>query len=438
MSAKRITRRLAGMHCVHCEAAVQKALVGLPGLENVSVSYARGTMSADWDEALISEAQIRERLRAAGYDFRQTSAPKEIMKLVVLLAVCFALFEVILRNPLVSRLNLFPTAAAGMSLGAIFLIGVMTSLHCLAMCGGINLSQSGRSALRGGDLWRSNLQYNLGRLISYTLTGCIIGAIGSAFNLDARVKAALELFAAVFMVVMACNLSGLFPWLQRFAIRMPKGLISHLPLLRGNAFSFGVGLLNGWMPCGPLQSMQLFALSTGSWWLGGLSMFCFAAGTIPAMLGFGIVGGALNRRFGRPLQWISAGLVLFMGIGMMVNGVSLAGISAAGVSSAGTDDTLLSAEISEDGSAQYLTTELEWNSYPSFTVYAGIPLKWTIHAAADKLIGCNSEILIPAYNIDIGLYEGDNLIEFTPAEAETLPYSCWMGMIRASITVIDP
>ena len=122
-----------------------------------------------------------------------------------------------------------------------------------------------------------------------------------------------------------------------------------------------------------------------------------------------------------------------MGIGMMVNGVSLAGISAARAG-----ETLLSAEISADGSAQYLTTELEWNSYPSFTVYAGIPLTWTIHAAADKLIGCNSEILIPAYDIDIGLYEGDNLIEFTPAEAETLPYSCWMGMIRASITVIDP
>ena len=433
MSAKRITRRIAGMHCVHCETAVRKALADLPGLEDISVSYARGAMTADWDENLVSEAQIRECLRAAGYDFRKTSTPKEILKLAILLAVCFALFEAILRNPVVSRLNLFPTAAAGMSFGAIFLIGVMTSLHCLAMCGGINLSQSGRSAVNGSDLWRSNLRYNLGRLISYTLTGCIIGAIGSAFSLDTRIKAALQLFAAVFMVVMACNLSGLFPWLQRFAIRMPKGLVTRLPKRSGDAFSFGVGLLNGLMPCGPLQSMQLFALSVGSWWMGGLSMFCFAAGTIPAMLGFGLIGGVLNRRFGRPLQWISAGLVLFMGVGMMVNGVSLAGVSFAG-----KGEATLPAEISADGSFQSLTTDLEWNSYPDFTVRAGIPLKWTIHASKDKLIGCNNEILIPAYGVDVHLSEGDNLIEFTPAGSGTVPYSCWMGMIRASITVIDP
>ena len=52
-----------------------------------------------------------------------------------------------------------------------------------------------------------------------------------------------------------------------------------------------IGLMNGLMPCGPLQAMQLCALSAGSWWMGGLSMLAFALGTTPLMLGFGLVGG---------------------------------------------------------------------------------------------------------------------------------------------------
>ena len=432
MSARKITRRIAGMHCIRCENTVKAALSRLPGLENVSVSYSRGTMTADWDEAQLPEARIRECLRAAGYDFRETRTWVELLKLAGLLLACCVLFDLIRRNPLVSRLNLFPTAESGMGLGALFLIGLTTALHCLAMCGGINLSQSGHGALRGGELWRSNLQYNLGRLVSYTLTGCIVGALGSVFSISLRTRTALMLVAALFMVVMACNLSGLFPWMQRLSIHLPKTLSARLPRPGGSGFSFGVGLLNGLMPCGPLQSMQLFALSVGNWWMGGLSMLCFAAGTIPAMLGFGVLGGALNRRFGRPLQWISAALVLLMGMGMLVNAASFMGISAARPSETG-----LTAQLSADGSVQTITTELEWNRYPDFTVYAGIPLQWTMHASPDKLIGCNNEILIPAYGLDIPLQAGDNLIAFTPAQDGEIAYSCWMGMMRATITVIE-
>ena len=44
-------------------------------------------------------------------------------------------------------------------------------------------------------------------------------------------------------------------------------------------------------------------------------------------------------------------------------------------------------------------------------------------------------LVIPEYGIQKGLAPGDNVIEFTPTETGTFPYSCWMGMIRSSITV---
>ena len=80
-------------------------------------------------------------------------------------------------------------------------------------------------------------------------------------------------------------------------------------------------------------------------------------------------------------------------------------------------------------------SELEWRGYPDITVKAGLPVRWMIHAAEGRITGCNNEMVIPALNLRVPLQEGDNVIEFTAAEPGVIPYTCWMGMLRGSITV---
>lgn len=67
----------------------------------------------------------------------------------------------------------------------------------------------------------------------------------------------------------------------------------------------------------------------------------------------------------------------------------------------------------------------------------GIPVKWTIKVKDSDLNGCNNPVTIPKYGVQKQLVPGDNVIEFTPREAGTIPYTCWMGMIRSTITVVD-
>ena len=64
-------------------------------------------------------------------------------------------------------------------------------------------------------------------------------------------------------------------------------------------------------------------------------------------------------------------------------------------------------------------------------------MDWTIIVPKGKLNGCNGEILIPAYQIDLVLQEGENHVIFLPEQPGTISYSCWMGMIRSTIEVID-
>ena len=415
-----MTWRVEGMFCPHCEQTILGAVSALPGLSNVQVSYRASTLSADWDRAQLSEKQLADVLADHGYTLKAPRTPlRDALGFLGGVAALALLFLAVDRSPLGTWIAAFPTAKAGMSLGALFLVGLMTSLHCVAMCGGINIASTGRT--RQSAVW-----YNLGRVVSYTLIGGLVGALGSAFSLSTAVQAGIQLFAAAFMLLMALNLLGCFRFLPTF--RLPKKLNG---LFRSRS-AFVIGLANGLMPCGPLQAMQLFALSTGSWYMGALSMLCFSLGTVPLMLGIGLVSGKLNRRFSGPMRIASAALIAVMGMSMLQNALALSGLSA---------PAAVQPEIREDGTAyladgvQLVHTTLDYRSYAPITVKAGIPVRWTITADSSVLNGCNEALVIPEYGIQKGLAPGDNVIEFTPTEAGAFPYSCWMGMIRSTITV---
>ncbi|MBQ9197614.1 MAG: sulfite exporter TauE/SafE family protein [Clostridia bacterium] len=420
------TWRVEGMHCPHCETAILRAVCGVKGLQDPRADYRKGQLTAQWDEKGETLAELSRRISEAGYTLKGESAKDVWLKALLILLTAAGAFCLFAFTPLQSALGASSAAEAGMGLGALFLVGLTTSLHCVAMCGGINLAQSAVQAQEKRSVVRTNLLYNLGRVISYTLTGAIVGALGSAFKLSASAQAGIQGIAAVFMLLMALNLLDASPLRGRlplFSVKLRGGL------LRGGAHSsLWIGLINGLMPCGPLQAMQVYALATGSWWMGALSMLCFSLGTVPLMLGFGLVSGKLNRRYARPMRWTSGILVLIMSMAMTANALSLSGVSLGGAG----DGTIRARAA--DG-VQLVETELDWHGYPAFTVKKGIPVRWVMHA--EKLNNCNHEIVIPSLNITWTLEKGDNVIEFTPDTAGEIPYTCWMGMIRSAITVTN-
>lgn len=435
MSSQRITWRVEGMHCVHCEATVGRVLSRLTGLREVRVSYRKGTLTALWDAQVLPQNVIAEKLREEGYTLvgqgERRPLWQEGLRLLLLLAALAGLYWLMNHTVVAGWINAFPVARAGMSLGMLFVVGLMTSLHCVSMCGGINLAQSANAAQKGDRPSRVNLLYNLGRVISYTAIGGIIGALGTTISITPAVKAGIQIAAAVFMLIMALNLLGSFSWLRRLSISLPKGLITRILGKSARHSSFVIGLANGLMPCGPLQSMQLYALSAGSWWMGALSMLLFSLGTVPLMLGIGLLGGRLNQKHARYMHIVSAVLVILMGMSMLSSGLALAGVDTAAPVTGVNGQAVL-----QDGT-QYVHSDLDYRTYPTITVQKGVPVRWTLTAEEGKLNGCNNEIVIPAYDMTIPLRVGDNVIEFTPAQSGTIPYTCWMGMIPGRIIVVD-
>ena len=462
---------------------IASALKDRSGITEVSVSYETGTAEFFYDPEMVSLDQIITMIGDLGYEAsaQNTSKKKIIQRAVREIAIIAVLFFLLQRCGILNRLVPNSLADSEMGYGLLLVIGLITSVHCIAMCGGINLSQTlqkDTSTEISKAMFRNTLEYNIGRVVSYTVIGGVLGAvgalagIGSSLQISTLFQGILKLFAGIIMVVMGVNMLGIFPGLRRLAIHIPNfNKNTKQKSGRKPRTPFFIGLCNGLMPCGPLQSMQVVALASGNPMAGALSMFCFSLGTVPLMLGFGSAVSMLGKRFTRQVLKVGAILVVVMGLSMMVQGGNLSGLNGkvTGTLMAENTDTKVEADGNNSGSTtenetiskgtadtekatdtttasadtsintdeiQYFTSTLQpGRSYPDITVKAGEPVKWTVEAPDGSVNGCNYTIIQQDMGIEYAFDEGENVIDFTPEKAGTYTYTCWMGMITGKIYV---
>lgn len=333
----------------------------------------------------------------------------------------------------------------------LFIVGLLTSVHCIAMCGGINLSQciplaaSGDESNTKSGIIMSAFLYNAGRVISYSAIGFVLGGTGmlltggSGDGIPLLLQGILKIIAGLFMVIMGINMLGIFPALRKVQIRFPKkSAIKISQKKQTEKRPFVVGMLNGFMPCGPMQSMQIIALGSGNPVSGAMAMLMFSLGTVPLMLGLGSLVSALGKKYTAIVMRTGCILVVVLGLAMLSQGAGLAGIMPdhSQVTSGNTRESD-TAVVSESGDIQYVESDLMFGGYPEITVYSGIPVKWTINVPEEVINGCNYKMIIKTYGITHEFTPGENVIEFTPGEPGTVQYTCWMGMIYGKINIID-
>lgn len=434
-----IKLKISGMTCSGCEQRIESRLGKVMGIKTVEADYAKESASVTYDSNEVELEAITNILENMGYTASTYKNVSKLKEITFAAFIILGIYMVMKASGVLNIFNNFPIAESKMGYAALFSIGVLTSVHCIAMCGGINLSQCVIESSRLIEDKRKmssllpSLKYNLGRVISYTIIGAIAGGLGSAISFSPSSKGIVMLCAGTFMIIMGINMLDIFPWLKRLNPRIPKVIAKKVNIKKQSSTPFCVGLLNGLMPCGPLQAMQIYALSTGSIAEGAFSMFLFSSGTFPLMFGLGAVSSMLSKKFKKRMITASAVLVVVLGVFMFQNGMSL---SATGSVNNNVQNAAANELVLENGK-QVVRIEVGPSSYEPIVVQKGIPVKWIINVDEENLNGCNNEILVPDYNIDLKLQPGENIVEFTPDQTGKVKYSCWMGMIRSSITVVD-
>lgn len=429
---------ITGMTCAACERKISRKLNTTAGVTSAQIKYATGAATVTYDADVLSYEDIADIIQSLGYEVSLKEPRPNIARAAGLLFVIAALYLLLEQFGVLNLLSPGQLAQTDMTYGMLFIIGLITSVHCVAMCGGITLTQTlgqtqgGRyAALKPAAL------YNIGRVLSYTIVGFLVGALGSTITFSNTAQGVLKLIAGVFMVIMGLNMLGIFPWLRRLTPRLPAALSGKLHARGAGRGPLVVGLLNGLMPCGPLQAMQIYALSTGSPYKGALSMLLFSLGTVPLMFGLGALSSLLSKRSARRVMTVGAVLVAVLGLSMLTQGVSLTGVTfsipAPQIVAQGGNTT----QIDMEGGVQVVHSTLSSGKYPDIDVQAGVPVKWIIDAPDDSINGCNNRMILPEYGIEHTFEPGENVITFTPDSTGKFAYSCWMGMIRATITVTE-
>lgn len=336
-------------------------------------------------------------------------------------------------------LKYLPNLGNKASFAVLFVLGLLSSFHCIGMCGGIAISQcvkreeSNMKKDMGYKTFRPSLLYNSGRIVSYTLMGAVVGEFGQIISLSGIFAGIIPIIGGIFMVIMAVNILGIFPLLRKMNLSMP--LFAARKIYGKNNYSpLVIGLFTGLMPCAPLQIVQLYALGTRSIFLGAESMFFFSIGTVPVVFAFGVINTVINKKFSKILLKASGVLVLVLGIVMIGRGLSLYGVSAEMKDTASKSGGQFSMI---QGSVQKVRTEVGVDNFPPIEVVKGVKVRWILHVDAKNLNDCNKSIQIPEYKIKKSLKAGDNVIEFVPYKAGQFVYSCWMGMIKSKITVVN-
>ena len=90
-----------------------------------------------------------------------------------------------------------------------------------------------------------------------------------------------------------------------------------------------------------------------------------------------------------------------------------------------------------ENGVQVVESQLASGKYPSIKVKKDVPVRWIINAPDGSINGCNYKIYINSYGIEHTFQKGENIIEFTPTKSESIGYSCWMGMIKGNINVVE-
>jgi sulfite exporter TauE/SafE/copper chaperone CopZ len=423
--------RIKGMTCVNCENTIQNALLQTEGIISATANYNLNLLIVEFDENILNIEKINNILKEHGYGIDYSKKhynAKSFGILSGILILLFVIFFIFSRFDLFNRLNIFPSPNTNdTELIMLFVIGLLTSFHCVAMCGAINLSQTANKH----STIKSTILYNVGRVISYTIIGIIVGAIGSVFSFNPTLKGGIILFTAILMLIMGLNQLNLFPFLKKFTIKMPKSFSKMVNSKKVKSSSpFIVGLLNGLMPCGPLQTMQIYALSVGSWYLGGLSMFIFALGTVPLMFLVGSLANILKKKFSVKIIYASSIIIMVLSLFMFSNSFNLLGINLFN-----DNNSYITAVYNEEKKLQEVEFDLEYK-YASIQVAKEIEVEWIINVEEGALNSCNYQFSIKEYNLTITLVNGKNIIHFTPNKAGTYTYVCLMGMRKANIKVI--
>jgi len=207
------------------------------------------------------------------------------------------------------------------ALGVAFALGFFSSVHCVGMCGGIMAALTMAIPEQAkGRRGRLIFSYNVGRLLSYTVMGVLVGLL-SAPLAGGAAGPWLRVLAGLLLIAMGLYLGDWWrglTWLERggsylwrYVQPLSKGL---MPVQRAPQ-ALLLGGLWGWLPCGLVYTALAYALAQAQPLPSGAVMLAFGLGTLPTLLAMGFAAQTVMKLLRqRQVRWGFGFLIMLFGV----------------------------------------------------------------------------------------------------------------------------
>lgn len=207
-----------------------------------------------------------------------------------------------------------------------FILGLLSSLHCIGMCGPIAMMLP----VDRNDQAKKALQiftYHIGRLTAYSTLGLVFGIMGKGLYL-AGLQQEMSIIAGIIMICIVMIPERLF---SKYNFSKPVyKIISKVKTGLGEQFRkrshkalFITGLLNGFLPCGLVYAALFGAIAMQSEMLGTLYMLLYGLGTVPLMSAVVYASTLLKNPMRNSLSKIVPYAGVFIGMLFIVRGLGL-------------------------------------------------------------------------------------------------------------------
>lgn len=426
-----------GTSCASCEVVLEREIRKIPGVVSVEASHGAGKVTVTVaDGVRLTTDDLARAVGTGKYRFSEGEGKvrtdwSRVAGAALLVVVLYLAFDRL------GILRFSPDVSASAGYGAVFVVGIVAAFSsCTAVVGGLIAAVSARYAathVHGAmaQKMRPHVLFNVGRIVGFAGFGALVGLLGGALQLSTTANGVLVTLVALLMIGLGVQLMGVFP-AGAFAVRPPKWLSHRIHSLSESDrpwVPLVLGALTFFLPCGFTQSMQLYALSTGSPVTAALVMTVFVLGTTPALLGVGYVTSAAKGVTLKRLTQLIGAVVVTLGIANVTNGATLLGFVAPS-----TGATAVQA-VQQESNEQIIEMEIGSSGYAPSTlrVKVDVPVRWEIYG--DDFMGCASTLVMPAFNIQKNIIPGFNEIRFTPTKTGKFVFTCSMGMVRGVMIV---
>ncbi len=280
-----------------------------------------------------------------------------------------------------------------------------------------------------------------GKLVSHTLLGLLLGALGSVVQLSVGVRATAQLLAGALIIVFGLAQLDVRGFRQ---IRIePPAVFTRF--VRGRARSQSaiapalLGFATILIPCGVTLSVEALALTSGSPWAGAAIMAVFVAGTSPLFAALGYAARKAATAWQGRLAVATGLIVLAMGAYTFNGGLTLIDSPLAATNLAqtlGLTAGPASAEtVTTSNGRQVAVMTARTGSYSpaNILLVAGVPTTLRVHS--DNVDGCVRSLIVRGQQYILPV-NGDTDIDLGVLQPGELRYRCGMGMYTGRLTTV--